>query len=552
MHQTERELRIGHGRFDPVGGELSLDGRTVRLRPRTAAFLAHLATHAGRVIGKDELMQAIWPDTIVTEDSLVQCVKEIRRALGRSGRDWIRTVPRQGYALVADTAGAPARDPRADESARARRRRWQAAAFVVTLALGALAAHLLPSDRAGAPSAQGLSIVVLPVANLTRDPGREDEADELTERIATALARMSGVMVIAPGTAFTLKGKPIDVRRLGPELGVRYALEGSLRRQDTGLLLTLRLVSAADAAQLWSDEFAADADQVSMLREDVVARVASTLGLRLISAEGRRLRHEAPGNPDAAQLLAMARAALRWSGQGTDGVTRARQLLEEAVLREGSSGEAWALLSWTYLDEVRFRGTGERDIPRAAQAAQRALALAPESAEAHGAQARVLYNQGRIAPALVEFEKAIELNPNDPLWHAHSGAALIMLGRPGAALAAIDQARRLSPRDPQLPQWEMYRGVANLHIGRDDDAIEHLLRSVGGNPSSAFSHLFLASALGNARRIDEARAHVAQLQALHPGFTLTQFRAREPSDAEPFRLQRQRVYEGLRLAGMPE
>ena len=98
----------------------------------------------------------------------------------------------------------------------------------------------------------------------------------------------------------------------------------------------------------------------------------------------------------------------------------------------------------------------------------------------------------------------------------------------------------------------MYRGVANLHIGRDDDAIEHLLRSVGGNPSSAFSHLFLASALGNARRIDEARAHVAQLQALHPGFTLTQFRAREPSDAEPFRLQRQRVYEGLRLAGMPE
>ena len=548
----ERMLQIGHGWFDPLSGNLSLDGRTTKLRPRTAALLAHLVRHADRVVGKDELLQAIWPDVVVTEDSLVQCVKEIRRALGRNCRDWIRTVPRQGYAFVAETASPPAFSPRDAEAAP--RRGWPlVAALLALVVLAALGAHFVRTpDRAVSAPAPTLSIVVLPLINLTGETARENDVDEMTERIAGALSRMSGTMVIAPSTAFTLKGRPVDVRRLGAELGVRYVLEGSLRLHEARFLLALRLADASKGAQLWSEEFAADSGQASVLRNEIVARVAASLGLRLISTEAQRSQQERPDDPGAVDLLTQARAALRWSGQGGQGVAKARLLLEEAVRRDDGLAEAWALLSWTHLDEVRFKTTREHDLPRAAQAAERALTLAPYSADAHGVKARLLYNQGRMALALAAFERAIELNPNDPVWHAHSGAALIMLGRSDEALRAIERASRLSPRDPQLSLWQMFRGVAYLHTGRDEEAIDWLVRAVDSNPKSAFNHLFLASALGNARRIEEARAQVAQLQQLHPGFTLAHFRAREPSDTPLFLAQRQRVYEGLRRAGMPE
>jgi TolB-like protein/DNA-binding winged helix-turn-helix (wHTH) protein/Tfp pilus assembly protein PilF len=541
-------LQAGHGRFDPISGELSLDGRTTKLRPRTAALLAHLLRNAGRVVGKDELMQAIWPDVVVTEDSLVQCVSEIRQALGHAGREWIRTVPRQGYAFVAETVAPASSVPQSEP------RRWRkpvAAAFLVLVLIAALGLQLLRrADTAFAPPP--LSIVVLPVVNLTGDTAHENAADNLTEDLAAALSRMSGTTVIAPRTAFTFKGKPIDVRSVGAVLGVRYVLEGSLRREnEPQLRLTVRLADASNSAQLWTEHFAAGSGGISELRNDVVTRVAGSLGLRLISAEAHRSRRERPDDPDALDLLSRARALLRWSAQGSD-VTEALQLLEEAVRRDPGLAEAWGLLARAYSGEIRFSSTRELDLQRAGDATERARALAPDSAAANGAKAWLLYNQGRMAQALTTFERAIELDPSDVTLLASSGAARIMLGQAEEGIVAIERAIRLSPRDPQLPQWQLYHGVADLHMGRDAAAVEWLTRSVEGNPKSSFGRLFLASAYGASRRLDEARAQMAKFQELRPGFTLSRFRAIEPSDAPAFKLQRERVYEGLRRAGMPD
>ena len=425
------------------------------------------------------------------------------------------------------------------------------AALLVLGILVALGIELLRRDVAR-PPAPPLSIVVLPLANLSGDPAREDAVDDLTERLADALSRMVGAFVIAPSTAFTYKGKAVDVRRVGAELGVRYVLSGALRLQDARLVLSLRLADAPSAAQLWNEEFIADAQHVAALRDDVVSRVASRLGLRLITAEAQRSQREANGEPGAADLLTRARAALRWAGHGGDGVAKARPLLEEAVRRDADSAESWALLSHIYLDEIRFRADRELDLRRGAEAAERAVALAPESAEAHGAMARVLYNQGRMPQALARYERAIELNPNYPNWHAQRGAALVTLGRADEALQPIEYAMRLSPRDPQLPLWQMLQGAAYLHGQRDAEAIEVLTRSVEGNPRSAFGRLFLACALGLSGRAAEARPHVAELQRMQPGFTIERMRAREPSDEPVFLAQRQRIYEGLRRAGLPE
>ena len=552
---TERRLPIGHGWFDPLAGELSIDGQVTKLRPRTAALLAYLVRHADRVVGKDELLREVWPEVIVTEDSLVQCVKEIRRALGGSG-DWIRTMPRRGYAFaptVSRAGSSSAEGPTAAGDAPAPRRRWAMLAVLGGVAVLAAVAVLLLRDSGSArPPAPPLSIVVLPLANLSGDAAREDAVDDMTERLTDALSRLPGALVIAPSTAFTFKGKTVDVRRIGTELGVRYVLSGSLRQQDAQLSLRLRLADAASAAQLWDEEFSADAQHLAALRGDVVARVASGLGLRLIRAEAQRSQREQPHEPAVADLLLRARAELRWTGQGGAGIARARPLLEEAARRDPGSAEAWALLVRVYLDEIRFKPDREFDLQRAAEAAERAVALAPDSSDALGSMARVLYNQARMPQALGQYDRALELNPNDPEWQAQRGAALVMLGRSDAALRPIGMAMRLSPRDPQLPLWQMFQGVAYLHLERDADAVQVLQRSVEGNPRSAFAHLFLASALGLSGRIPEAQQHAAEVQRLRPGFTLERMRAREPSDAPAFQAQRERVYEGLRRAGMPE
>lgn len=566
----ERSLRVGHGLFDPLSGDLSLDGRTVRLRPRTAAVLSHLVMHGDRPVGKEELLHAVWPDVVVTEDSLVQCVKEIRQALGEAGRDWIRTLPRQGYAFVArqpEPSGRAASQPAplalpvdaptppGGMWARGRPSGAYAgialgSAFVfVFVIVGALATQEWRKGEPATPPAPALSIVVMPLVNATGDPGHENVADDLTESLADGLARTSGVAVIAPRTAFTFKGNPIDVRQIGKLLNVRYVLEGSLRVDGSRPVLTMRLADASSAVQLWSEDFVPET--MPEMRALVTGRVASTLGVQLLRADAWADRNRAIP-PQALDLLSRARAELRWSGKGAQATAQVRGLLEEAVREHEPFAEAWALLANTYLNDVRFSPTREDDLRRASAAAQRAVALQPDSDWVRFVEGRLQYEQRHMPQALAAFERAAQLNPNNVSALGYRGAALVMLGRPDEALLQIEQAIRLSPRDPQLPAWEMFGGVAHLHLGHDAQAVEWLERSVRAYPSSPFGRLFLAGALGATGRIPEAKAQMEQLQLLRPGFTLGRFRSLEPSDAVAFRAQRERLYEGLRRAGMPD
>jgi tetratricopeptide (TPR) repeat protein len=287
------------------------------------------------------------------------------------------------------------------------------------------------------------------------------------------------------------------------------------------------------------------------MRALVTGRVAATLGVQLLRADAWADRNRAVP-PQALDLLSRARAELRWSGKGAQATAQVRGLLEEAVREHEPFGEAWALLANSYLNDVRFSPTREDDLRRASTAAQRAVALQPDSDWVRFVEGRLQYEQRHMAQALAAFERAAQLNPNNVSALGYRGAALVMLGRPDEALLQIEQAIRLSPRDPQLPAWEMFAGVAHLHLGHDAQAVEWLERSVRAYPSSPFGRLFLAGALGAAGRIPEAQAQMAQLQQLRPGFTLGRFRSVEPSDAVAFRAQRERLYEGLRRAGMPD
>lgn len=562
----ERTLAVGPGRFDPLSGELALHGRTVKLRPRTAALLAHLVRHGNRMVSKDELMQAVWPDAVVTEDSLFQCMKEIRQALGEGGRAWIRTMPRQGYAFLANppvnatdagSAAPPEAPPLTGDTApplraTAATARWPQGAALV-LACAVLASALVLWSKSAEPlpgmAAPPLSFIVLPIVNLTGDAARENAVDDLTEALADALSRAAGTTVIAPSTAFTFKGRPVDVRRTGAELNVRYVLQGSLRVDGGRPVLSMRLADAATAVQLWNQEFRAAA--MPGLRDLVSGRVADTLGFQLVRADARRAQGQRVLAPRTGELMSQARAALRSSGDMGEGVLVARSLLETALREDQNLVEAVALLASTYLMDVRFSGEREDRLRRAAVVVERGLALAPDSDAVRVAEGRLRYEQRRMPQALAAFERAIQLNPGNAAALAFRGAALVMLGRPAEALAPIERAMQLSPRDEQLALWQTVRGVAHLHLGQDAAAVEWLSRGVQNSRGGAMAHLFLASAYGLSGRIPEAQQHLAASQRVRPGLTLSRFREVEPSDAPAFRAQRERVYEGLRRAGMP-
>ena len=554
----ERWLEVGPGSFDAVSGELRLDGHCVRLRPRTAALLAHLVRHADRLVTKDELMQAVWPDVVVTEDSIVQCVKEIRHALGDPGRGWIRTVPRQGYAFAApvppDGVALTADNERpAHQEGHGSRpgREGRTAALWIAAAVLLIAAVSLAWRPWMDPSAREPSIVVMPIVNMTGDASREFVAEDLTESLASALARVPGMSVTAPSTAFTYKGQAVDVRRVGAELGVRYVLEGSLRAIDAEPMLTLRLVEAAGARQLWSGEFGA-AGGLDVLAREVRTRVASSLSLRVTRAEVERAQPVRPPDPVAAELLARARAALRWAHRDLEARVQVRPLLEQALQRDDTLAEAWAYLAKTYMFNVRFSRQREQDLKMAAEHVARALALAPDSLEGHLVQAWVHYENRRMPEALAELDHSLELSPGMPIALGLRGAAMINLGHAEEAPAPLERAIRLSPHDPYLADWLAARGVAALHLGRADEAVEWLGRAAERQPDTPGVRLFLAGALGAAGRIAEAQAQMGHFIRLRPGFTLREFQAREPSSEPAFLRQREQLYAGLRVAGMPE
>ncbi|PJG51726.1 guanylate cyclase [Bradyrhizobium forestalis] len=407
-----------------------------------------------------------------------------------------------------------------------------------------------PAARSQAP-APPLSIVVLPFANLSSDPEQDYFADGLTEDLTTDLSRISGSFVIARNTAFTYKGKPTDAKQVGRDLGVHYVLEGSVRRSANEVRVNAQLIDGETGAHLWADRFDYQRSDLLQMQSEITARIARALNVELVEAEGQRALRQRPNNPNAMDLVMRGTAIINRARQGED-VSEARRLFQEAIRLDANVAPAWVGLGGTLLSNSRFSRSREEDLRQAGEAVDRALALDPKSAVAHYMKAGLHYQFGRLEQAVGEYEAAIALDRNFASSYGMLGATKVILGQPEEAFGHVQKAIQISPRDPSLSMWQMFVGVANLHLGRDDEAVAWLRRSVDLNSRSSFGHLFLASALALAGQEAAARVEMAEFRRLNPDFTLSRFKAVEPSDRPAFLAQRQRVYEGLRRAGMPE
>jgi len=396
-----------------------------------------------------------------------------------------------------------------------------------------------------------LSIVVLPFANIGSDHEQEYFVDGITESLTTDLSRISGAFVIARNTAFAYKGKSSDLRRIGRDLNVCYALVGSVQRGGNRLRVNVQLIDVESGAHLWAERFDQALADLFEMQDEIVARLAGQLGARLVEAEARRA--ERSPDPDSMDLYFRARALIN-RGSTAEYLKPAEALLERALALDPNNVDALAAKGWVDMD----LGAGFMTDDHAARLASaeataiKTLSLAPDHAWAHLVLGSLYNTVNRGAEAIAEFEHALMLDRNLVYAHALIGMAKTALGRAEEAESHYLEALRLSPRDVSAHHWMSSAGTSKLHLAKDEEAVAWFRRAIDANRNFAFTHFSLAAALAHLGRIDVARATAKAGLALEPSFTIGRFSAGARSDNPVYLAGRERIYEGMRRAGIPE
>jgi TolB-like protein/class 3 adenylate cyclase len=405
--------------------------------------------------------------------------------------------------------------------------------------------------RQGPLSPPRLSIVVLPFANLSGDPEQDYFVDGVTESLTTDLSRILGSFVIGRHTAFTYKGKAVDLKQIGHELNVRYALEGSVQRGGNHLRVNVQLIDAGTGSHLWADRFDKPVADLFDMQDEIVSRLANTLSAKLTEEEARR--SERSLHPDAMDLYFQGRA---WFSKGVtpEHMARAGGFFQRALAIDPCGVEA--LVGMALVDLVMGAALLTDDRGARWSAAEtnaiKALSLAPDHAGAHSVLGAVYIWTNRAAQGIAECEQALALNPNLAVAHGSIGMAKYFMGRAAETEAHILEALRLSPRDIAAYVWMHYVGAAKMHLGADAEAVGWLRRSIEANRNFPLAHFWLASALGLLGALDEARTAAKAGLALDPDFTIRRLRSTRRSNNPTFLAGRDRLCEGLRMAGVPE
>ena len=383
---------------------------------------------------------------------------------------------------------------------------------------------------------------MLPFANLSGDPAQDYFADGVTENLTTEVSRIRDSFVIARNTAFTFKGKNVDAKEIGKELGVRYVLEGSVQRDGTRVRVNAQLIDAETGAHLWADRFEEDVADLFKLQDQVVARIANSLRVELVNAESRRPRQQ---NLDAVDLT-MRGWALMLQSMTREHDQAARNMFEQAVKLDPGNAEAYAGIAYCYMRDL-VNGWIDPGTDYAAlviRAADQALAIDSGNAMAAYAKGLFLATTGRFAEAKTVIEAALQRNPNfaplyDTLSITHNGR-----GEYEQAISDLEKAMRLSPHDPQLGIWEYHHGLADLGLGHSAEAVDEERRAIDDGFGTYWPHQALAAAYALLGRDNEAKAELAESSRLNPH--VTSIKSLPPLSNIP------RLIDGLRKAGMPE
>ena len=398
-----------------------------------------------------------------------------------------------------------------------------------------------------------LSLVVLPFANIGGDPSHEHFVDGVTESLTTDLSRLRGALVIGRNTAFTYKGKAVDLKQIGRELNVRYVLEGSVQRGGNRMRVNVQLIDAETGNHLWAERFDKPLADLFDMQDEIVARLAGALNTQLIAAEARRA--EQGPTPDSMDLYFQGQAWLN-KGRTPDNVAQAQSFFDRALSADPLNVDA--LIGSAWADTVQGAHLFVTDRLSAFAAAEakltRALSSVPDHAVGHSLLGFVEILTRRAAEGIAECEHASTLDRNLVTARFAIGLAKVFIGRAQETEAHIAEALRLSPRDTTVYIWMTTAGSAKLHLGSYEQAVAWFRRAIEANRNNPPAHLNLASALAHLGRLDEARSAVAVGLALNPTYTISRRRASwtAQSDDLTYRAQLEPIFDGMRMAGVPE
>jgi TolB-like protein len=518
---SDDEVRFGAFRLDLGRRELSRDGTVVQLGSRAIDILCVLAAAKGGVVTKDELMERVWPGLVVAEGNIHVHVSALRKAFdeGKDGLNYLVTVPGRGYRFVGQPFPVPAEGGKT-------------------------------APQQGLPIPDRPSIAVLPFTNLSGDPEQEYFADGIVEDITTALSRMRWLFVIARNSSFTFKGRAIDVKEIGRELGVRYLLEGSVRKAANRVRITGQLIDAATGGHLWADRFDGPLDDIFELQDQVTARVVGAIAPKLQQAEIERARYKTTESLDAYDYFLRGTASLhRWTRNGND---EALTLLYKATELDPDFATAHGMAAWCHVWR-QFNGwitDRQQELAEIMRLVQRVTESGKDDAVALSFGGLALgYGVGDLEGGIALIDRALVLNSNLALaWHA-SGWIRSYQRDTDVALEHVARAMRLSPLDPLMFSMQLVTGHAHYIVGRYAEAAIWVEKAFREQPDDLRTMRLMAAINARSGRLDEARKWVARGLALDPGMRISNLKDRiGPFHPEDFA----RYAEALRMAGLPE
>lgn len=499
--------------------ELICDGAAVPLQPQVFDLLLYLVTQRARVVSKDDLISQIWSDRIVSDSALNSRINAARKALGDDGatQRLIKTIPRKGFRFVGEVQEEMAASPAPAEAKPSPPR---------------------VADRPG--------IAVLAFENMSGDPAQDYFGDGISEDILTALSKQRWFMVIARNSSFTYKGRAADIRQIAEELGVRYIVEGSVRKADNRVRITAQLNDAMSGNHLWAERYDRELVDVFAVQDEITNAIAAAIEPQIHAAENFRSHRKPPASLDAWDLLMRALSHF-WRVTRQDHEA-ARALLERAIAIDPNYGQALSVLA---ANDMFGAHLGWAELAAVAPAAEAAALAAVrcdhEDAWAHAALGSVCFSTRRLADALSEFEQALALNPNFSLAQGYYALALSYAGRPKDSFEAAQRTILLSPRDPSLAIYHGIAAYARFTERRYDEAIALAREAIRHRGDLTGAYRVLAVSAGMTGDGTLAEMALGELRRTQPGISLHWIATQLPWANEG---DREHYLEGFRRAGL--
>ena len=502
--------------LDEGRGELTRGGVRVELQPQVFDLLLHLVRNRERMVSKDDILEAI--------SALTTRINAARKAIGDSGKaqGMIRTVPRKGFRFIAD---------------------------VREEADSALSGKPAPTAAPQLALPSKPSLVVLPFQNMSGDPEQEYFADGMVEEITAALSKVKSFFVIARNTSFTYKGKAVDVKQVGRELGVLYVLEGSVRKAQDRVRITAQLIGATTGNHIWSDRYDGGIKDIFDLQDRITENVVGAIQPSILLAEIERTKRKRPESLDAYDCVLRAFPHV-WAFDPVANTT-ALSHLSKAIEIEPDYRLALSMAAWCQARRAVYNWT-----PALAEARAEGLRLAKLAGNMDNDDPLVLTMLCAAHSAAVDLEvasalieKALTLDPNSSMAWNRSGWLNTNLSRPEIAIGHFQRALRLSPLDPMNFNCFFGIGVAHFISERYEEALSWIRKCMVAHPGSDFPLRALAACLGLLGRTPEAQEVIRQYRQVAPDATISKVMAITPYRDPEFR---RRYAEGLRKAGLPE